>query len=170
VLSWRDTDMLKSDLDVIASRAQSGAQWMEDCWHGSYNGAPNDGSAWTTEKVAASSAARLQVHPELILSEANPPIVVTFAELLLFELINCTEKEDRRSGWLCRSCWAISHLGHRTARRSHIFALLCLALPIALPMLGRGRQLILRDLPLHEGGCHGRIEPQPFTGIATRSN
>ena len=23
-------------------------EWVEDCWHDSYNGAPNDGSAWTT--------------------------------------------------------------------------------------------------------------------------
>jgi formylglycine-generating enzyme required for sulfatase activity len=24
-------------------------EWVEDCWHDSYNGAPADGSAWTTE-------------------------------------------------------------------------------------------------------------------------
>jgi formylglycine-generating enzyme required for sulfatase activity len=23
-------------------------EWVEDCWHDSYQGAPNDGSAWTT--------------------------------------------------------------------------------------------------------------------------
>ena len=23
-------------------------EWVEDCWHGSYNGAPSDGSAWTS--------------------------------------------------------------------------------------------------------------------------
>ncbi len=23
-------------------------EWVEDCWHGSYAGAPTDGSAWTT--------------------------------------------------------------------------------------------------------------------------
>jgi formylglycine-generating enzyme required for sulfatase activity len=23
-------------------------EWVEDCWHNNYNGAPNDGSAWTT--------------------------------------------------------------------------------------------------------------------------
>ncbi|HET9536372.1 MAG TPA: formylglycine-generating enzyme family protein, partial [Mesorhizobium sp.] len=23
------------------------AEWVEDCWHGSYQGAPTDGSAWT---------------------------------------------------------------------------------------------------------------------------
>ena len=23
-------------------------EWVEDCWHGSYQGAPTDGSAWTT--------------------------------------------------------------------------------------------------------------------------
>ena len=23
-------------------------EWVEDCWHGNYNGAPTDGSAWTT--------------------------------------------------------------------------------------------------------------------------
>src|SRR5208337_1855405 len=22
--------------------------WVEDCWHDNYNGAPSDGSAWTT--------------------------------------------------------------------------------------------------------------------------
>jgi formylglycine-generating enzyme required for sulfatase activity len=24
-------------------------EWVEDCWHGNYEGAPSDGSAWTTE-------------------------------------------------------------------------------------------------------------------------
>lgn len=24
-------------------------EWVQDCWHGSYGGAPTDGSAWTTE-------------------------------------------------------------------------------------------------------------------------
>jgi formylglycine-generating enzyme required for sulfatase activity len=23
-------------------------EWVEDCWHGSYEGAPTDGSAWTS--------------------------------------------------------------------------------------------------------------------------
>ena len=23
-------------------------EWVEDCWHGSYRGAPSDGSAWTS--------------------------------------------------------------------------------------------------------------------------
>ena len=23
-------------------------EWIEDCWHNSYNGAPSDGNAWTT--------------------------------------------------------------------------------------------------------------------------
>ena len=23
-------------------------EWVQDCWHGSYSGAPTDGSAWTT--------------------------------------------------------------------------------------------------------------------------
>ena len=23
-------------------------EWVEDCWHGSYNGAPSDGSSWTS--------------------------------------------------------------------------------------------------------------------------
>ena len=23
-------------------------EWVEDCWHGSYQGAPTDGTAWTT--------------------------------------------------------------------------------------------------------------------------
>ena len=27
-------------------------EWVEDCWHGSYSGAPSDGSAWTTEECA----------------------------------------------------------------------------------------------------------------------
>lgn len=24
-------------------------EWVQDCWHGSYDGAPLDGSAWTAE-------------------------------------------------------------------------------------------------------------------------
>jgi formylglycine-generating enzyme required for sulfatase activity len=31
-------------------------EWVEDCWHDNYNGAPTDGSAWTT---ACSSTARV---------------------------------------------------------------------------------------------------------------
>ena len=23
-------------------------EWVQDCWHGNYTGAPTDGSAWTT--------------------------------------------------------------------------------------------------------------------------
>jgi formylglycine-generating enzyme required for sulfatase activity len=29
-------------------------QWVQDCWHGSYQGAPTDGSAWTTSCVDGS--------------------------------------------------------------------------------------------------------------------
>ena len=28
-------------------------EWVEDCWHGTYEGAPTDGSAWATDKCSA---------------------------------------------------------------------------------------------------------------------
>ena len=30
-------------------------EWVEDCWHGSYQGAPTDGSAWTTSCMEGDS-------------------------------------------------------------------------------------------------------------------
>jgi len=33
-------------------------EWVEDCWHTSYVGAPSDGSAWTSDCVGASRVMR----------------------------------------------------------------------------------------------------------------
>ena len=33
-------------------------EWVEDCWHGSYAGAPSDGSAWTEGKVCGYKVSR----------------------------------------------------------------------------------------------------------------
>ena len=38
--------------------AGNAAEWVEDCWNPSYNGAPNDGSAWTSWRLLASSFQR----------------------------------------------------------------------------------------------------------------
>jgi formylglycine-generating enzyme required for sulfatase activity len=59
-------------------------EWVEDCWHGNYSGAPTDGSAWTASCAEVSrvlrggswidypqylrSAARNRVRPDLRLS------------------------------------------------------------------------------------------------------
>jgi formylglycine-generating enzyme required for sulfatase activity len=33
-------------------------QWTEDCWHDNYNGAPSDGSAWTTSNCTGGRVVR----------------------------------------------------------------------------------------------------------------
>ena len=33
-------------------------EWVEDCWHDSYSGAPSDGSAWTTGGVCSKRVLR----------------------------------------------------------------------------------------------------------------
>jgi len=35
-------------------------QWVEDCYHDSYQGAPSDGSAWTEADCARRAACRSQ--------------------------------------------------------------------------------------------------------------
>ena len=33
-------------------------EWVEDCWHDNYEGAPSDGSAWTTGGVKSLAVVR----------------------------------------------------------------------------------------------------------------
>ena len=33
-------------------------EWVQDCWHGDYSGAPTDGSAWTTGCSSSSRVLR----------------------------------------------------------------------------------------------------------------
>ena len=34
------------------------SEWVQDCWHGDYSGAPTDGSAWTTGCSSSSRVLR----------------------------------------------------------------------------------------------------------------
>jgi len=38
-------------------------EWCEDVWHGNYNGAPTDGSAWVEEESACGAAVRGTIMP-----------------------------------------------------------------------------------------------------------